>query len=189
VTMFQNTPSVAAGACGTNPKKSLTIFPGEPTGSPPVSVLLTKGMIARGRRVLWVGHAISRCSAVYGEVIPDQPSRTATRSRSCIGSMGDPHGTHQREHGRPMARPFPTSPAARQLRSRSCIGSIGDPPGELCCRAGEQGDECSTGKVAYGEDHSRPDDAQYCGWRRARPRGGKGGDGRLCRDPFPIRRS
>jgi hypothetical protein len=58
-----------------------------------------------------------------------------------------------------MARPFPTSPAARQLRSRSCIGSIGDPPGELCCRAGEQGDECSTGKVAYGEDHSRPDGA------------------------------
>jgi hypothetical protein len=47
-----------------------------------------------------VGHAISRCSAVYGEVIPDQPSRTATRSRSCIGSIGDPHGTHQREHGR-----------------------------------------------------------------------------------------
>ncbi len=30
---------------------------------------------------------------------------------------------------------------------------------------------------------------QYCGWRRARPRGEKGGDGRLCRDPFPTRRS
>ena len=31
--------------------------------------------------------------------------------------------------------------------------------GELCCRGGEQRDECSTGKVAYGEDHSRPDGA------------------------------
>ncbi len=39
-------------------------------------------------------------TAVYGEVIPDQPSRTATRSRSCKASIGDPHGTHQREHGR-----------------------------------------------------------------------------------------
>jgi hypothetical protein len=39
-------------------------------------------------------------TAVYGEAIPDQPSRPATRSRSCIRSTGDPHGTHQREHGR-----------------------------------------------------------------------------------------
>jgi hypothetical protein len=39
-------------------------------------------------------------TAVYGEVIPDQPSRTATRSRSCKASIGAPHGTHQREHGR-----------------------------------------------------------------------------------------
>src|SRR5882724_8838324 len=54
--------------------------------------------------------------------IPDQPSRTATRSRSCIGSIGDPHGR--------TVLPW--------RRER---------------------DECSTGKVAYGEDHSRPDGA------------------------------
>jgi hypothetical protein len=45
--------------------------------------------------------------------------------------------------------------------------------GELCCRGGERRDECSTGKVAYGEDHSRPDGASPTGTcRRAAASGG-----------------
>jgi hypothetical protein len=39
---------------------------------------------------------LDRTAATEGRLwrgaIPDQPSRTATRSRSCIGSIGDPHG-------------------------------------------------------------------------------------------------
>ena len=58
-----------------------------------------------------------------------------------------------------MARAIPDQPSRTATRSRSCRGSIGDRTGELCCRGGEQRDECSTGKVAYGEDHSRPDGA------------------------------
>src|SRR5882757_2668686 len=68
----------------------------EPIGSPLVTVLFTKGMIAAdflgdptGNRV---GHAISRARPSMARAIPDKPSRTATRSRSCIGSIGDPHG-------------------------------------------------------------------------------------------------
>jgi len=53
-----------------------------------------------------------------------------------------------------MARAIPDQPSRTATRSRSCIASIGDRTGELCCRGGEQRDECSTGKVAYGEDHS-----------------------------------
>jgi hypothetical protein len=78
-------------------RASSVTLPSRPTGPPP-------------RRV------------VYGEVIPDQPSRTATRSRSCIGSIGDPHGTHQREHGRLWRRPFPTRPAAFQAQYRGWRG-------------------------------------------------------------------
>jgi hypothetical protein len=58
-----------------------------------------------------------------------------------------------------MARAIPDQPS-RTATSISIVHRVHRrPAGRLCCRAGEQGDECSTGKVAYGEDHSRPDGA------------------------------